>query len=85
MINLQTNTRVMDIQATKLELMHLLLNTQKEHILSRVKEIFEQDGLDLDIRKQMLATAQKSNDDIQAGRIFTIEEAEAQLEQKLGF
>ena len=34
---------VMDIQSTKLELMRLLLNTQKEQVLQRVKEIFEQE------------------------------------------
>jgi len=33
----------MDIQATKLELMRLLRNTQKEQVLQRVKEIFEQE------------------------------------------
>lgn len=37
----------MDIQATKLELMKLLLNTQKEQVLQRIKEIFEQEeGID---------------------------------------
>lgn len=33
----------MDVQATKLELMRLLLNTQKEQILIRIREIFEQE------------------------------------------
>jgi hypothetical protein len=33
----------MDVQATKLELIRLLLNTQKEPILQRIKEIFEQE------------------------------------------
>jgi predicted transcriptional regulator len=37
----------MDIKATKLELMRLLLNTQKEQVLQRIKEIFEQEeGID---------------------------------------
>lgn len=36
-------SEVMDIQATKLELMRLLLNTQKEQVLQRVKEIFEKE------------------------------------------
>jgi len=37
----------MDVQATKLELMKLLLNTQQEQVLHRIKEIFEQEeGID---------------------------------------
>ena len=32
----------MDVQATKLELIRLLLNTQKEQVLLRIKDIFEQ-------------------------------------------
>lgn len=36
----------MDIQATKLELMQLLLNTKKEKVLVRIKEVFEQEGVD---------------------------------------
>jgi len=33
----------MDIETTKLELMQLLLQTQKKSILARIKEVFEQD------------------------------------------
>ena len=33
----------MDIEATKLELMQLLLNTKKESVLARLKEVFEQE------------------------------------------
>ena len=37
---------VMDIEATKLELMHLLLQTQKEGLLAKVKKVFEEEGTD---------------------------------------
>lgn len=37
----------MDIQTTKLELMRLLLNTQKEKVLTQIKEIFEQQEKEL--------------------------------------
>ncbi len=33
----------MDIETTKLELMQLLLKTQKESILSKIKNIFEEE------------------------------------------
>jgi len=40
---MNVNTRVMNIETTKLELMQLLLQTKKESILVRIKEIFEGD------------------------------------------
>ena len=33
----------MNIEATKLELMHLLLNTQKESLLEKLKTVFEEE------------------------------------------
>ena len=36
----------MDIQTTKLEIMHLLLQTQKESLLSKIKEIFDNEQAD---------------------------------------
>ena len=35
---------IMNIETTKLELMQLLLQTQKEDILTKIKTIFEQDS-----------------------------------------
>ncbi len=42
----KANLKNMDIQATKLELMQLLLNTKKEKVLERIKEVFEQEEVD---------------------------------------
>lgn len=36
----------MDIEATKLELMQLLLHTQKESLLSKLKKVFEEEPAD---------------------------------------
>ena len=36
----------MNIEATKLELMHLLLQTQKESILKKLKSVFEEEQVD---------------------------------------
>lgn len=36
----------MDIEATKLELMHLLLQTQKESLLAKIKKVFEEEQVD---------------------------------------
>ena len=36
----------MNIETTKLELMHLLLQTQKESILKKIKSVFEEEQID---------------------------------------
>ena len=36
----------MNIEATKLELMHLLLQTQKESLLAKLKKVFEEEQTD---------------------------------------
>ena len=36
----------MNIETTKLELMHLLLQTQKESILKKLKSVFEKEQVD---------------------------------------
>jgi len=37
---------IMNIETTKLELMHLLLQTQKESLLAKLKKVFEEDQID---------------------------------------
>jgi len=36
----------MNIEATKLEIMHLLLQTQKESILAKIKKVFDNEKID---------------------------------------
>jgi len=36
----------MNIEATKLELMHLLLRTQKKSVLAKLQKVFEDEGTD---------------------------------------
>ena len=36
----------MNIESTKLELMHLLLQTQKESLLAKLKKVFEEEQVD---------------------------------------
>lgn len=36
----------MNVEATKLELMHLLLQTQKESLLIKLKKVFEEEQID---------------------------------------
>ena len=40
------NISAMNIESTKLELMHLLLQTQKESLLAKLKKVFEEEQID---------------------------------------
>lgn len=40
------NVDIMNIETTKLELMHLLLKTQKESLLVKLKKVFEEEQTD---------------------------------------
>lgn len=52
----------MDIQTTKLKLMQLLLDTQKEQVLQRIKEIFDQEN-ELDFWDELSEEDQAAIDD----------------------
>lgn len=75
----------MNVQATKLELMQLLLNTQKENVLLQLKEIFDRENKhEAAFRKEIVESALRSNEDIKTGRVHTPEEVEAFLEKRFG-
>ncbi len=81
----------MDIQATKLELMRLLLNTQKEQVLARIREVFEQEegeeivgykpNGDLITQPELVARAEASERDIAEGRTISIHQFSQDLEK----
>jgi len=79
----------MDIQSTKLELIQYLLNTKKESMLLKIKELILQEKeeiigysgngepLTIEILNAKLERAEK---DYQAGRITTDEDLEREIE-----
>lgn len=71
----------MNLEARKLELMQLLLETQEEGVLIQLKEVFERETL---IQKEMVESAKRANEDIEAGRVYTPEEVEELLERRFG-
>lgn len=85
MINLPTNTRVMDIQHVKLDLIHWLTELQDTSILEKLRAVkdqesdFSTDKLDVQVQKLMSSRVLKAEEDIKAGRVFSIEEAEKRL------
>lgn len=75
----------MDVQAIKLELMQMLLNTNEENILLKLKEILDSKGKQgLEARNELIENAQRSNTDIQLGNVHTPEEIEKLLEKRFG-
>jgi len=75
----------MDMQTTKLKLMQLLLNTQKESVLSQLNEVFEKEkARENMVRKDMVESTERANEDIESGRVYTPEEVEKQLEKRFG-
>lgn len=71
----------MNLEARKLELMQLLLETQEEGVLIQLKEVFERETL---IQKEMVESAKRANEDIEAARVYTPEEVEELLERRFG-
>lgn len=69
----------MNLEARKLELMQLLLETQEEGVLIQLKEVFERETL---IQKEMVESAKRANEDIEAGRVYTPEEVDGLLERR---
>lgn len=79
----------MDIQATKLELIQYLLNTKKESMLMKIKELILQEkeeiigysgnGEPLTI-EILNAKLERAENDYQAGRITTDEDLEREIE-----
>ena len=61
--------------------MQLLLETQEEGVLIQLKEVFERETL---IQKEMVESAKRANEDIEAGRVYTPEEVEELLERRFG-
>ena len=76
----------MDIQATKLELMQMLLDTQEENVLARVKMAFETDG---DFWEELSREDQFAINDgirqIEQGESVSREEADRMVKERFNF
>lgn len=79
----------MDIQATKLELIQYLLNTKKESMLLKIRELILQEKEEIigysgngePLTIEMLnAKLERAEKDYQAGRITTDEDLEREIE-----
>jgi len=66
----------MNIEATKLELMQLLLQTQKESLLAKIKQIFEEDTTDWwdELSEEEIQSIKKGIEDADNGKLIEHEE-----------
>ena len=76
----------MDIQATKLELMQMLLNTQKEDVLAQVKAILEDET---DFWETLSVEDQQAIDEgiqqLERGESISFEDAEKEIKERFNF
>lgn len=68
----------------KTELRDLIEKETDLRILETVRAMFTQKDLDPSVEKEMISRALKSEQDIKEGKVYTIEEAEARLNKRLG-
>ena len=68
----------------KTELRDLIEKETDLRILETVRALFTQKDLDPSVEKEMISRALKSEQDIKEGKVYTIEEAEARLNKRLG-
>jgi len=73
----------MDIEATKLELMQLLLQTQKESLLAKIKQIFEEDTTDWwnELSEEEIQSIKKGIEDADNGKLIEHEEVMKQFKK----
>jgi predicted transcriptional regulator len=66
----------MNIETTKLELMHLLLQTQKESLLSKLKQVFEDERTDwwLEMTEEEQAEIEEGLEQSKKGQVISNQE-----------
>lgn len=68
----------------KTELKSLIDQETNLSLLETVKALFKQRDFDPSIEKEMISRALESEKDIKEGKVYTIDEAESELNKRLG-
>lgn len=68
----------------KTELKSLIDQETNLSLLETVKALLEQRDIDPSIEKEMITRVLKSEQDIKEGKVYTIDEAESELDRRLG-
>jgi hypothetical protein len=79
---MRLTVKTMDIASRKYHLMErVMLLSEKE--LDKMEALLNKEILDPEVQKAMTKRALQSEKDIQEGKVYTIEEADSRLNQKL--
>lgn len=70
----------MDIQATKIELIQLMLNTQKEQVLQRIKDIFQEEESQVSV-EQYNVELERADAEIDQGEFYTHKEVVEKIKE----
>lgn len=70
----------MDIQATKIELIQLMLNTHKEQVLQRIKDILQEEESQVSV-EQYNVELEQADAEIDQGEFYTHEEAVEKIKE----
>ncbi|MEQ9300325.1 MAG: hypothetical protein RIF33_17260 [Cyclobacteriaceae bacterium] len=76
----------MDLQTRKLHFIEELLAISNEKVMEELESVLqrEQQALDPVLKDKLTSRALKSNEDIKAGRVYSREEAEVKIQQRMG-
>jgi hypothetical protein len=79
---MRLTVKTMDIASRKYHLMErVMLLSEKE--LDKMEALLNKEILDPEVQKAMTKRALQSEKDIQEGKVYTVEEADSRLNQKL--
>lgn len=75
----------MDLQTRKLHFIEEILSISSDKIIERLESVLkeEQQELDTVLKEKLTARALKANEDIKAGRVYSREEAEAKIKDRM--
>lgn len=76
----------MNIETRKLNFIQEVLAVSNEKIIDKLESLLkkEQGNLDPILKEKLTARALKANQDIKEGKVYTREEAEAKLKERMG-
>jgi CHASE3 domain sensor protein len=76
----------MDLQTRKLHFIEEILSISNDKIIERLESVLkeEQQKLDPVLKEKLTSRALKANEDIKAGRVYSREEAEKTIKERMG-
>ena len=76
----------LDLQTRKLHFIEEILAISNEAIIEKLESVLEKERKNLNpvLREKLISRALKANEDIKAGRVYSRQEAEAKIKERLG-